>query len=75
MIDCLGFYLTRNGQVVEVTRILQSQPIAEGYIVLSGYRDTFHIWNIDGTFNRLKESDHDIVRFMYGHTTNESFDD
>lgn len=75
MIDCLGFYLTRDGQTVEITRILESQPLAEGYIIKAGFRDTFHLWNIDGSFNRLKETDRDIVRFMYNLTVNESYDD
>lgn len=75
MIDCLGFYMTRDGQTVEITRILESQPLAEGYIIKAGFRDTFHLWNIDGSFNRLKETDRDIVRFMYNLTVNESYDD
>ena len=75
MIDSLGFYMTRDGQTVEITRILESQPLAEGYILKSGFRDTFHLWNIDGSFNRLKETDRDIVRFMYNLTVNESYDD
>lgn len=75
MIDCLGFYMTRDGQTVEITRILEAQPLAEGYIIKAGFRDTFHLWNIDGSFNRLKQTDRDIVRFMYNHTVNESYDD
>jgi hypothetical protein len=69
MIDCLGFYMTRDGRTVEIVRILESQPLAEGYLMKAGFRDTFHLWNIDGSFNRLKETDRDIVRFMY-HLTN-----
>lgn len=75
MIDCLGCYMTRGGNVVEITRILESQPMAEGYVMSAGFRNTFHVWNVDGTFNRLKETDRDIVRFMYSLTTNESSDD
>lgn len=75
MIDSLGYYMTRDGQTVEITRILESQPLAEGYIIKAGFRDTFHLWNIDGSFNRLKETDRDIVRFMYNLTVNESYDD
>jgi hypothetical protein len=67
--------MTRNGQTVEITRILESQPLAEGYLMKAGFRDTFHLWNIDGSFNRLKETDRDIVRFMYNLTVNESYDD
>lgn len=66
MIDQLGFYMTRGGRVVEITRILQSQPIAEGYAITYGTRDTFHIWNVDGYSNRHKETEIDIVSFMYG---------
>lgn len=75
MIHWLGYYLTRGGSVVEITRILESQPMAEGYLLKGGFRDSFHVWNIDGSFNRLKETDRDIVRFMYSLTTNESSDD
>ena len=75
MIDSLGYYMARDGQTVEITRILESQPLAEGYIIKAGFRDTFHLWNIDGSFNRLKETDRDIVRFMYNLTVNESDDD
>ena len=75
MIWCLGYYMTRDGQTVEITRILESQPMAEGYLMKAGFRDTFHLWNIDGSFNRLKETDRDIVRFMYNLTVNESHDD
>lgn len=75
MIDQLGYYMTRGQQVVEVTRILESQPIVEGYIVSSGLRQSFHIWNSDGSFSRHKETDRDIVSFIYSHTINESTDD
>jgi hypothetical protein len=75
MIDCLGFYLTRDGQVVQITRILEAQPLAEGYLMKAGFRDTFHLWNIDGSFNRLKETDRDIVRFMYNLTDYENGND
>lgn len=74
MIDCLGFYMTRGGQIVEITRILESQPIAEGYLLKAGFRETYHIWNIDGSFNRLKETDRDIVTFMYGTIPDETYD-
>lgn len=75
MIHWLGYYLTRGGSVVEITRLLESQPMAEGYLLKGGFRETFNVWNIDGSFNRLKETDRDIVRFMYSLTTNESSDD
>lgn len=74
MIDCLGFYMTRGGQMVEITRILESQPIAEGYLLLGGFRQTFHVWNVDGSYNRLKQTERDIVRFVYGSTPDETYD-
>lgn len=51
--------------MVEITRILQSQPIAEGYILSFGARDTFHVWSTDGHFDRQKETDKDIVEFSH----------
>lgn len=75
MIDCLGYYLTRDGQTVEITRLLANQPMAEGYLMAAGFKKSFHFWNIDGSFNRLKETDRDIVRFMYNLTNNESAND
>lgn len=75
MIDCLGYYLTKDGRVVEISRILESQRMAEGYILVNNSRDTFHLWYLDGSCNRLRETDRDIVRFMYGLTINESYDD
>lgn len=75
MIDQLGYYLTRDGRVVEISRILESQRMAEGYLLQGGFRDTCHLWYLDGSCNRLKETDRDIVRFMYGLTMNESYDD
>lgn len=74
MINCLGIYLTRSGEVVEITRILESQPIAEGYLLNGGFRKSFLIWNVDGSFNRLKQTDHDIVRFCYSNKSDESYD-
>lgn len=75
MIDSVGYYMTRDGRVVSITRLLENQLIAEGHLMTAGVKKSFHFWNLDGSFNRLKETDYDIVRFMYNLTNNESSDD
>jgi hypothetical protein len=75
MIHSLGYYMTRDGQVVEMTRILESQPLAEGYLLKGGFRDTFHLWHTNGSSNRLKQTDRDIVRFINNPTDYELSND
>jgi len=58
-IHALGFYETRGGQVVEITKIYQSQPVAEGTINGKSY-----VWNTDGTTHKWKESPRDIVKYL-----------
>ena len=59
-IHALGFYQTRGGQVVEITKIYQSQPIAEG--TMDG---KLYVWNTtDGTTNKWKQTDRDIVKYL-----------
>jgi hypothetical protein len=64
MINQLGFYMTRDNRIVEITRILQSQPLAEGYVTLHGNRESFHVWGLNGYFDRQKETNRDIVSFV-----------
>lgn len=63
MISQLGTYATRTGKVVEITRILRNQPIAEGYLLNDGKR-VFMVWNTDGYVSRIAESVNDIVEFL-----------
>lgn len=63
MINQLGTYATRNGRLVEITRILRNQPIAEGYLLNDGKR-VFMVWNIDGYVSRIAENANDIVEFL-----------
>ena len=59
-IHALGFYETRGGQVVEITKIYQSQPVAEGTMNGKSY-----LWNAtDGTTHKWKESPRDIVKYL-----------
>jgi hypothetical protein len=58
-IHALGFYQTRGGQVVEITKIYQSQPVAEGTMDGKSY-----LWNVDGTTNKWKQTDRDIVKYL-----------
>jgi len=64
MINRLGWYATRLGLLVKITRILQSQPMAEGTLHDDG-KTSEHVWNTDGSFNRHKETDLDIVEFKW----------
>lgn len=63
MINQLGTYATRNGRLVEITRILRNQPIAEGYLLNDGKR-VFMVWNTDGYVSRIAENANDIVEFL-----------
>lgn len=63
MINQLGTYATRTGKVVEITRILRNQPIAEGYLLNDGKR-VFMVWNTDGYVSRHHETPNDIVEFL-----------
>lgn len=75
MVNALGYYLTRAGETVQITRLLEHQPIAEGYILKGGAKDTYHIWYRDGTANRFKQTERDLVLFMYFSDPDESCDE
>lgn len=64
MIDKLGYYQTRDGRVVKITRIYDSQPIAEGFIKVDGL-DIWYIWNCDGSTDRFAEKPRDITQYLW----------
>jgi hypothetical protein len=64
MIDRCGWYATRLGLLVKITRILESQPIAEGTLHDDG-KLSDHVWNLDGSFNKHRDTDLDIVEFKW----------
>jgi hypothetical protein len=64
MIRSLGFYMTRSGRMVKITKLYENQPIAEGYIYDGFIQSTSHIWNVNGNFSRYNEHDYDIVKFI-----------
>ena len=67
MITCLGYYSTRDGRIVRITKIYQSQPIAEGCI-----GDVLAIWRTkDGRVQEWKSSPLDIVEYLYADTSND----
>ena len=72
MINERGYYLTACGETVEITRILEKQNFAEGYVHHNGERSIWCVWNIDGRMHRYKDNEHDIVQFLYGHFADES---
>ena len=59
MIHSTGFYQTRDGRIVEITKVYSSQPIAEGMIDQKTY-----VWMTDGRVDKWKDTPRDIVRFI-----------
>jgi hypothetical protein len=59
LITQLGLYETRDGRTVAITKIYQSQPIAEGKMDGKSY-----VWNTDGTTDKWKDTPRDIVKFI-----------
>jgi hypothetical protein len=59
LITQLGLYETRDGRVVAITKIYQSQPIAEGMIDQKTY-----VWMTDGRVDKWRDTPRDIVRFI-----------
>jgi|GEM_PF-3566383 len=71
MITCLGYYGTRDGRIVRITKIYQSQPIAEGYI-REGDKDVLAVWKTkDGRVWEWKSSPRDIIEYLYADTSND----
>jgi hypothetical protein len=59
MIFTTGFYETRDGRIVEIKKIYQTQPFAEGVL-----DNQFYGWHTNGRANPFAESPRDIVRFI-----------
>lgn len=67
MINQLGIYRCRNGELVDIVRLLKSQPIAEGYAEKDGKKVMFVWRSEDGYRDRWRESEWDIVEFVAFH--------